>query len=55
MKNVQNEITKRFSGGNTKVNILTLTAGSKNKISLFSDNFVKLRIQYEVILDWLKC
>jgi len=35
-KNVQNETTKRFSVGNTKVNILT--AGSKNKIRLSSDN-----------------
>jgi len=26
-KNVQNETTKRFSVGNTKVNILALTAG----------------------------
>jgi len=33
----QNETTKRFSVGNTKVNILALTAGSENK-------FVYLRI-----------
>jgi len=31
-KNVEDETTKRFSVGNTKVNILALTAGSKNKI-----------------------
>jgi len=43
MKNVQNEITKRFSVGNTKVNTLALTAGSKKNIRLSSDNFVKLR------------
>jgi len=36
---------KRFSVGNTKVNILVLTAGLKNKIRLSSDNFVKLRTQ----------
>jgi len=43
LKNVQNEITKRFSVGNTKVNILTLTTSSKNKIRVSSDNFVQLR------------
>jgi len=42
LKNVQNETIKRFSVGNTKVNILALTAGSKNKIRLSSDNFEKL-------------
>jgi len=36
-KNVQNETTLRPSAGNTKVNILALTAGSKKK-------FVYLRI-----------
>jgi len=45
LKNVQNETTKRFSVGNTKVNILALTAGSKNKIRLSSGNFVKLHIR----------
>jgi len=43
LKNVQTETTKCFSVGNTKVNILDLTAGSKNKINLSTDNFVKLR------------
>jgi len=38
LKNVQNETNKRFS-------ILAVTAGSKNRIRLFSDNFVKLRPQ----------
>jgi len=42
LKNVQIETTKRFSVGKTKVNILALTAGSKNKFRLSSDNFVKL-------------
>jgi len=42
LKKFQNETTKRFSIGNSKVNILALTAGSKNKIRLSSDNFVKL-------------
>jgi len=32
LKNVQSDTTKRFSVGNTKVNILALTASSKNKI-----------------------
>jgi len=39
------KLLKRFSVGNTKINILTLTAGSKNKIRLSSDNFVKLSIR----------
>jgi len=43
LKNVQNEATKCFKVRSTKVNILALTAGSKNKIRLSSDNFVKLR------------
>jgi len=42
LKKFQNKSTKRFSVGNTKVNILALTAGSKNKIRLSSHNFVKL-------------
>jgi len=33
-KNVQNETTKSFLVGNSKVNILALTAGTKNKIHL---------------------
>jgi len=33
LKNVQNEITKRFSVGNTKVNILALTAGFQEQNS----------------------
>jgi len=41
----QNETTNLFSVGNTKVNILALTAGFKNKICLSSNNFVKLRYQ----------
>jgi len=52
LKNVQNETTKCFSVGNTKINILALTADSKNKIRLSSDNFVFV---HEVSLDWLKC
>jgi len=48
-KNAQNETTKHFSVVNTKVNILALTAGSKNKIRLSSENFV-----YKVSLDWFK-
>jgi len=44
-KNVKNEATKRFSVGSTKVYILALTAGSKNKIRLSSDNFVTLCTQ----------
>jgi len=51
-KNVQNETTKLFSVGNTEANILALTADSKNKIHLSSDNFVKLRTQSS--LDWSK-
>jgi len=34
---------KRFSVGNTKVNILALIAVSKSKIRLTSCNFVKLQ------------
>jgi len=42
-KNFQNETTKLFTKvDNTKVNILALTAGSKIKIRLSSENFVKL-------------
>jgi len=41
-KRVQNETAKRFSVGNTKVNILALTAVSKIKILLTSYNFVNL-------------
>jgi len=36
LKNIQNKTTKRFSLGNTKVNILALTAVSKSKIRLTS-------------------
>jgi len=56
LKNVQNETTKLFSVHNTKVNILALTAGSKNKIRLSSDIFVKLLIRIaKLAFDWLKC
>jgi len=39
------KLLKRFSDGNTKVNILALTAVSKGKILITSYNFVKLRIR----------
>jgi len=45
LKNVQSETTKLFSVGNTKDNILALTAISKTKIRLTSYNFVKLRLR----------
>jgi len=49
-KNVQNETTKRFLVGNTKVNSLVLTAVSKSRICLTFYNFKKLCLRS---LDWL--
>jgi len=45
------ETTKRFSVGNTKVNILALTASSKNKIRLSSDNFVNV-VHEVALIGW---